>query len=410
MTSEIYNRIEVAGIYGVRRVDLRKEFGDDVDKHVEGLISSGLVFSDKKGGAITYWTKDNYLKYVMENDPKFKLIKAMIDSVSNVDRRSDNDRVYNILEERMANNINDILNEKVTDLSRYIDGKISSIKNDHSNLTDNLIQEISKIREEYNNKISLLNTIIDERAESISNDLYLKIEGMRNEFNALTSKIEEKINSLLMGIERRIKDRDEILANDIDKMKSLIGENISSVREEIEKRLNGLNLDVETRISILRDDLSSRIIRIDESIHDELTRIKSEMDEKISTLSEEIKAIGSILEEVKVVAAHKGNGNGHTHTNSNGKGSNTVSSEPITLEQFRIDFDRMLAEASSSIGWVELVNIKERMCRKYNITAHEFYSLVEQLLERFSNRYELSSGGQEGIVIRGLIHGFVRRI
>lgn len=54
MTSEVYSRIEAAGIYGVRRVELRKEFGEAVDKHVEELISSGLVFSDKKGGAITY--------------------------------------------------------------------------------------------------------------------------------------------------------------------------------------------------------------------------------------------------------------------------------------------------------------------------------------------------------------------
>ncbi len=405
MISEVYSRIEVAGIYGVRRVDLRKEFGDDVDKHVEELVSSGLVFSDKKGGAITYWTKDNYIRYVVEKDPKFKLIKAMIDSVSDVGRRSD-DSMYNI-EERIVNKINDMLNEKVTDLSRHVDEKISSIKNDHS-YTDHIMQEVAKMREEYSNKISLLNTIIDERAQSINNDLYLKIESIRDEFNALASKIEEKINSLLMDVERRIVDRDGTIAKDMDEMKGLIGASISSIREEIDKRLNDLNLDVETRISILRDDLSSRIIRIDESIHDELTRIKSEMDGKISILSEEIKTISRILEEVKVVATHNGNGNGHTK--SNGKSSSTVSSEPITLEQFRVDFDRMLAEASSSIGWVELVSIKERMCKRYNITAHEFYSLVEQLLERFSNRYELSSGGQEGIVIRGLVHGFVRRI
>ncbi|MEM3034242.1 MAG: hypothetical protein QXL23_01245 [Candidatus Nitrosocaldus sp.] len=410
MTSEVYRRIEAAGIYGVRRTELRKEFGEDVDKHVEELISSGLIFSDKKSGAITYWTRDNYIKYVVDNDPKFKLIQVMINS-GNGDRRSNyeaDDGVYKVLEERMVNKIDKMLNEKVTELSRYIDENVSLIKSNHSNLTNHIMQEVSNIKEELNNKISLLNTIIDERVSSINNDLYLKIESVRNELNVSTSKIEEKTNSLLMDIERRIVDRDETIAKDINNMKSVIGENISSVRGEIDKRLNDLHLDVERRISILRDDLSSRIIRVDESVHDELTRVKGEMVERISTLSDEIKVISSMLEEVKVVATHKGNGNGHA--NGNGNYSNTVSSESITLEQFRIDFDRMLAEASSSIGWVELASIKERMCRKYDITAHEFYSLVEQLLERFSNRYELSSGGQEGIVIRGLVHGFVRRI
>ncbi|MEM4192919.1 MAG: hypothetical protein QXR04_03180, partial [Candidatus Nitrosocaldus sp.] len=202
-------------------------------------------------------------------------------------------------------------------------------------------------------------------------------------------------------VERRISSMD--VTHEIQDIRSVMNENISSIREEMDKMLNNIHLEIESRISALKDDLSSRIIRIDESIHDELTRIKVEIGERISSLSDEIKAIGSMLEEVKVVT----NGNGHT--NGNGKTNNNAR-EHITLEQFRIDFDRMLAEASSSIGWVELVSIRERMCRKYDITAHEFYSLVAQLLERFSNRYELSSGGQEGIVIRGLVHGFVRRI
>lgn len=405
MNSEVYTRIEAAGIYGVRRVDLRKEFGEDADKHVEGLISSGLVFSDKKSGAITYWTKDNYIKYIVESDPKFKLIQVMINS-GNGERRRD-DEVYNALEESIVNKVNSTINEKITDLNRYIDESISSIKNNHSSLNNNVMQEVSNIKEELNNKLSLLNTIIDERVSSINNDLNLKIARMRDELDALTSKVEEKINSILMDVERRIVDRDRVFANGIDDVKSAIDESVSSVREEMNKRLNALHLDMESRISILRDDLSSRVIRIDESIHDELTRIKGEVGEKISTLSDEIKVISSILDEVKVITTHK-DGNGHT--NGNGKDSDTASSEPITLEQFRVDFDRMIAETSSSIGWVELVNIRERMCRKYKMTAHEFYSLVSQLLEHYSSRYELSSGGQEGIVIRGLIHGFVRRI
>ncbi len=404
MASEVYNRIEVAGIYGVRRVDLRKEFGEDVDKHVEELISSGLIFSDKKSGAITYWTKDNYIKYVMENDPKFKLIQVMINSISNGTTSRDEDcRMYDALEERVVNRMHNTIDEKVRDLNRYIDEHISLIKNDYSSINNHIMQEISSIKEELSNKLSLLNTIIDERISSTNHDLNLKLENVKNEFNTSTSRLEEKINSILIDVERRIAGMD--VADEIQDMRNVMNENVSSIREEMDKRLNNLHLEIESRISALKDDLSSRIIRIDESIHDELTRIKVEMGERISALSDEIKAIGSMLEEVKVITT-KGNG----HANGNGKTNNDAGREHITLEQFRIDFDRMLAEASSSIGWVELINIRERMCRKYDITAHEFYSLVSQLLERFSNRYELSSGGQEGIVIRGLVHGFVRRI
>ena len=404
MASEVYNRIEVAGIYGVRRVDLRKEFGEDVDKHVEELISSGLIFADKKSGAITYWTKDNYIKYVMENDPKFKLIQVMINSISNgTTSREEDCRMYDALEERVVNMMHNTIDEKVRDLNRYIDEHISLIKNDYSSINSHIMQEISNIKEELSNKLSLLNTIIDERISSTNNDLNLKLENVKNEFNTSTNRLEEKINSILIDVERMIAGMN--VADEIQDIRNVMNENVSSIREEMDKRLNNLHLEIESRISALKDDLSSRIIRIDESIHDELTRIKVEMGERISALSDEIKAIGSMLEEVKVITT-KGNG----HTNGNGKTNNDAGREHITLEQFRIDFDRMLAEASSSIGWVELISIRERMCRKYDITAHEFYSLVSQLLERFSNRYELSSGGQEGIVIRGLVHGFVRRI
>jgi len=48
MSSEVYNRIESAGVYGIRRVDLRKEFGKDVDSYINELIAQGLVCTDKK--------------------------------------------------------------------------------------------------------------------------------------------------------------------------------------------------------------------------------------------------------------------------------------------------------------------------------------------------------------------------
>ncbi|MCS7141799.1 MAG: hypothetical protein NZ888_06405 [Candidatus Nitrosocaldus sp.] len=418
MSGEVYNRIEAAGIYGVRRVDLRREFGEDVDRHVEELISSGLIFSDKKSGAITYWTKDNYIRYVAENDPKFRLIQVMIRSLDETGRGGGKYAdVDGAVEERIVGRVTGIIDGKVADLSRYIDERVSALIERYSNIDKSMMQEISNVRGEFESRLSMLKRAMEESVSSTTNDINQRIADVRNEFNASTGQMEAKVNSLLMDVERRIADRDGALAKEIQGVKDAIDESISSIKQEMDARLNDLHLDMERRVSSLREDLSSRIVRIDESIHEELARIRGEVGEKISALSDEIRAMGSMLEEVKVIAS-RSNGNGHADgrdrdrdSNGHGNGSSaTVGSRAITLEQFRMDFDRMLAEASSSIGWVELISIRERMCRKYDITAHEFYSLVAQLMERFSNRYELSSGGQEGIVIRGLVHGFVRRI
>jgi hypothetical protein len=75
-----------------------------------------------------------------------------------------------------------------------------------------------------------------------------------------------------------------------------------------------------------------------------------------------------------------------------------------------MEFDRTLTEIPTSIGWVELALIRERICDKYSISKQNFYSLASQLIDQFSNRYELSSGGNEGVLVRGLVHGFVRCI
>jgi hypothetical protein len=82
----------------------------------------------------------------------------------------------------------------------------------------------------------------------------------------------------------------------------------------------------------------------------------------------------------------------------------------INLEEFKEQFDSMIAEKSSSIGWLELSSIKDDLCARCTITSTEFYSLVSDLIETYPDKYELSSGGYEGVVLRGIIHGFVRCI
>ncbi|HYZ59409.1 MAG TPA: hypothetical protein VE544_07090 [Nitrososphaeraceae archaeon] len=82
----------------------------------------------------------------------------------------------------------------------------------------------------------------------------------------------------------------------------------------------------------------------------------------------------------------------------------------IDKDQFERDFRLVLQHNSSTSGWVSLLKIREEMNEKYGVTREDFYSLVEEIANRDYETYELSSGGSEGITLRGLIHGFIRCI
>jgi tRNA G26 N,N-dimethylase Trm1 len=92
--------------------------------------------------------------------------------------------------------------------------------------------------------------------------------------------------------------------------------------------------------------------------------------------------------------------------------SQIILSGPLTiqLDQFKNEFDIAVANYSSSIGWVELAKIRNELYTKYNLSNEEFYSLVEQLTNKYQDKYELSTGGTEGLTVRGLLHGLVRCI
>jgi len=78
--------------------------------------------------------------------------------------------------------------------------------------------------------------------------------------------------------------------------------------------------------------------------------------------------------------------------------------------EFEKVFDRCLREAGTSIGWTPFSKIRERICQASDITKEKFYLLAGDLVERNHGKYEISSGGQEGIVVRGMVHGFVRNV
>jgi len=90
--------------------------------------------------------------------------------------------------------------------------------------------------------------------------------------------------------------------------------------------------------------------------------------------------------------------------------------ERITLQEnsqdndFENVFDKCLREAGTSIGWTPFSKIREKICQTRDLSKEKFYLLANDLVERHRDKYEVSSGGPEGIVIRGMVHGFVRNV
>lgn len=82
----------------------------------------------------------------------------------------------------------------------------------------------------------------------------------------------------------------------------------------------------------------------------------------------------------------------------------------VNLDNFKIEFDTIISRSTSSIGWIELGNVRSELSQKFDLGKNEFYELVEQLVNSYQNEYELSTGGSEGLILRGLLHGFVRGI
>ena len=80
----------------------------------------------------------------------------------------------------------------------------------------------------------------------------------------------------------------------------------------------------------------------------------------------------------------------------------------VNLENFKEDFNLTINKYSDSIGWVPLATLRNDITKKYDITENEFYELAEQLINENRSHYELSSGGNEGILVRGLVYGYVR--
>jgi hypothetical protein len=79
-------------------------------------------------------------------------------------------------------------------------------------------------------------------------------------------------------------------------------------------------------------------------------------------------------------------------------------------DRFKMEFDKCLTESSTSIGWTSFSQIRQKICESQRLSKEHFYTLASSLVEKHRENYEISSGGQEGILMRGLVHGFVRNI
>jgi hypothetical protein len=92
------------------------------------------------------------------------------------------------------------------------------------------------------------------------------------------------------------------------------------------------------------------------------------------------------------------------------KMENPESQALVNLDNFKIEFDIILSRSNNSIGWIELGQVRNELSQKFDLSKNEFYELVEQLVNAYHNEYELSTGGTEGVTLRGLLHGYVRGI
>ena len=100
------------------------------------------------------------------------------------------------------------------------------------------------------------------------------------------------------------------------------------------------------------------------------------------------------------------------HANNIDEAVNRISQHNMANPEsdFKAEFDKRLTESSISIGWAPFSEIRKKICESKKISTENFYAMASELVEKHREKYEVSSGGQEGIIMRGLVHGYVRNV
>lgn len=154
-------------------------------------------------------------------------------------------------------------------------------------------------------------------------------------------------------------------------------------------------LNTDQKFSLLYASMNA----IQNSLNNRLDSINAGLD----TVT---KHVIELTEEIKVLTSHE------LREISTNELSIQKQIEPtkINYDSFKEQLDQALASTSSSIGWVELCNLRKNLCLRMNISQEQFYHTLEQVVSNNYDKYELSTGGEEGIQLRGMVHGFVRCI
>ena len=134
-------------------------------------------------------------------------------------------------------------------------------------------------------------------------------------------------------------------------------------------------------------------------------------DPKFKILFESINSLENKLDaQTKAVKNALANTINLFTNNENEKLDQITVNSSLDLESFKIEFDEFLTKINNSIGWVELSRARSEITSKHTMSQREFYDFVDQLINKYQDEYELSTGGEEGIVVRGLLHGYIRCI
>ena len=139
------------------------------------------------------------------------------------------------------------------------------------------------------------------------------------------------------------------------------------------------------------------------SLYDSLITRFDSIGERLDEVSREV---SEVTKEIRVLTSFEQRDDGRNDLMP----QEQINATKINYDNFKEQLDHAIAGASSSIGWVELCNLRKNLCSKMNISREQFYESLEEVVSSNYDKYELSTGGEEGIQLRGLVHGFVRCI
>lgn len=193
---------------------------------------------------------------------------------------------------------------------------------------------------------------------------------------------------------------------EVEELDSILQELVRTLEIFIEKKGNSFYcwhknhylqklLNTDQKFSLLYTLMNS----VQNSVN---TRFES-LNVSLNTVTKQVR---NITEEIKILAS----------SGQRDIGSDTPISQEqdkpieINYDKFQEQLDQALASASTSIGWIELCNLRKDLCSRMNISREQFYHSFEEVVSNNYDKYELSTGGEEGIQLRGMVHGFVRCI